>query len=474
MFRFWMLLVIVALGCVALYECMPRKVGALELKKIDLLSDLRVDSTTNKLDQVDASSDFIKNRKQTKVAKATKGSADSVVSKVQKRDSLYIALQKQGELAADSTLVAFEDYSAEHNGLNRFFKAIFQRGSLNRPVRIAVLGDSFIEGDIFTQDVRRQLQSRFGGSGVGWMPLSSETSGFRQSVKHSFGGWTDRNILHHSKGAYTISGHSYLLNAETAWAQYVLPVDSAVAPNLFTVYYTPSKDAEIFMKAGDSTMTKSVIGSEHVLQAFSINTKSRQLRVTVKSRAGFSVQGVAMEGVPGISVDNYSLRGNSGLLLNGLNIPLNQTYSSLRKYDLIVLQYGLNVASSKQSNYSNYVRGMKSAIARLKQCYPDSDILLMGVTDRAEKVNGAFVSSRGVLALAAAQQQLARDAGVVFWNSLAGMGGEGSMTRMVEKGWAAKDYTHLSFKGGRFVAGAFMKAFENEYKYYEAKRKANL
>lgn len=40
--------------------------------------------------------------------------------------------------------------------------------------RVAVLGDSFIEGDIFTQDLRRLLQESYGGSGVGYVAMHTD------------------------------------------------------------------------------------------------------------------------------------------------------------------------------------------------------------------------------------------------------------------------------------------------------------
>ena len=44
-------------------------------------------------------------------------------------------------------------------------------------VRKAVFGDSFIEADIFTADLREMLQKRFGGCGVGFVTITSMTSG---------------------------------------------------------------------------------------------------------------------------------------------------------------------------------------------------------------------------------------------------------------------------------------------------------
>ncbi|MFQ8804906.1 MAG: hypothetical protein ACLR8Y_07075 [Alistipes indistinctus] len=53
------------------------------------------------------------------------------------------------------------------DAMMRFNRAL-TRGAAGRPVRIAVLGDSFIEGDIITADLREQLQNLCGGRGVGF------------------------------------------------------------------------------------------------------------------------------------------------------------------------------------------------------------------------------------------------------------------------------------------------------------------
>ena len=55
------------------------------------------------------------------------------------------------------------------------FKAALASGS----ARVAVLGDSFIEGDIFTQNLREFFQDNYGGSGVGSMAIHSDLPGLR-------------------------------------------------------------------------------------------------------------------------------------------------------------------------------------------------------------------------------------------------------------------------------------------------------
>ena len=74
-------------------------------------------------------------------------------------DSIQFQPIKEGEL------VVIEDYTIGHQGL-RNLKAAVQSGAL---VRIGIIGDSYIEGDIMVQNLREMLQNRFGGNGVGYI-----------------------------------------------------------------------------------------------------------------------------------------------------------------------------------------------------------------------------------------------------------------------------------------------------------------
>ena len=44
----------------------------------------------------------------------------------------------------------------------------------------------------------------------------------------------------------------------------------------------------------------------------------------------------------------------------------------------------------------------------------------------------------------------------------------GGIGKLAAKGWAAKDFTHLSHRGGDELASQFLDAFFLEEKYYDA------
>ena len=109
------------------------------------------------------------------------------------------ALRKQKPAFRDSCppgMTCIEDYAEEGgHGMEPFYRALEQIDELNRPVRIAYFGDSFIEGDIITDELRLLLQKRFGGCGVGFVDMASQTAGFRHSVREEAEGWESFSIV---------------------------------------------------------------------------------------------------------------------------------------------------------------------------------------------------------------------------------------------------------------------------------------
>lgn len=83
-------------------------------------------------------------------------------------------------------MVCIEEYvDSTGRGMSHFYEALGQVNAMDRPVRIAYFGDSFIEADILTGDLREMLQKRFGGCGVGYVPITTQIAGFRPTVHHS-------------------------------------------------------------------------------------------------------------------------------------------------------------------------------------------------------------------------------------------------------------------------------------------------
>ena len=90
-------------------------------------------------------------------------------------------------------------------------------------------------------------------------------------------------------------------------------------------------------------------------------------------------------------------------------------FNRQRPYDLIILEYGLNVATERGRNYDNYQKGLLTAIEHLKECFPQAGILLLSVGDRDSKnENGELRTMPGVKNLIRYQQNIAAESGIAF------------------------------------------------------------
>ena len=60
-----------------------------------------------------------------------------------------------------------------------------------------------------------------------------------------------------------------------------------------------------------------------------------------------------------------------------------------------------------------------------------------------------------------AQRDLAREKGILFWDTREAMGGEGAVVEWASKRDINKDYIHLSRQGGQRLGAIFSKAIAN-------------
>lgn len=469
MFALWVMLVIVLFIVVGMYY-LPTKLGEFELKPVDILSELRVDQDKGS----DADSLFLgldegddllaQQRRDSLRLLAMHNDSLRVLAR---QDSLYRSL-KESHVADSVTAeeVLFEDFSPGHTGLKSFFDGLKGSTMSDAPIYIAALGDSFIEADIFTLDVRHLLQQRYGGGGVGWMPLYSQVSGYRQGVTQRSKGWKETTLLQKSKSPFPLSGRSFKASGKAS-VEYELSDAPDVASSVTRLYYASPQDLEVSYKAGDSTMMLT-LPAMTTIGEYTFPISAGKVALSVDNAAEATFYGMSLETDRGVVLDNHSLRGNSGIPFASLDKELGYGLQAERPYRLIILQYGLNVANTKQRNYRSYGNTMIKAVQRLQELFPDASILIMGVSDRGVRESGKFVSMPTLSHFIAEQRRVAQETGVVFWDTYAAMQRLGGIGTFVSKGWAAKDYTHMSFKGGRRLAEEMLKAFDFENKYYEA------
>ena len=375
--------------------------------------------------------------------------------------------------------------------LKLFFDALAQTKKSGSKTRIAYFGDSMIEGDLLTQDLRNLLQKQFGGEGVGFVPVSSPVSGFRRTINNSCSeNWQAYNLLNsdtilaHKPG---ISGHVFLpnLNANTVdsftfqqklpWVKYSASKAYASLKQFHDVklYYGKTiseKENTLYYNFGQGAKSFALSGGKLVNQIELSNSFHKQyLTLNVACSNPLPIYGLSFDSDSGVFVDNFAFRGNSGLALTKIPIKLLREFNNYFDYKLIVLQYGLNVANAETKDYHWYEVGMIRVINYLKICFPNADFLIVSVGDKSYKHGNKFETDPSIPLLVETQKRIAEKTNAAFFNLYEAMGGYNSMVNWVEGDTvlANKDYTHLNFKGANKVAHMlYNELIKNRFAHY--------
>lgn len=384
----------------------------------------------------------------------------------EERDTIAATKTSATDDTADTTavtrtrdgIVPIEDYSPDGSALDAFRAAVARRD--DRVVRIGVMGDSFIEGDIMTADLREILQDRLGGSGVGFVPITSIVSKLRQTVAHTYSGWKTHSVRKRNgadiDSRFTISGYVYTPENDNATVTYRTTDFKRHLKNIRSVdfFFVNRENTEIRATVNDTTVLVFTPPAGEEMQKITVASEVpvSKVRFDFKNVGGFYAYGASIGGSRGVQVDNFGDRGTSGLQMSKLLEGPNTRFDELHPYDLIIIEYGLNVVTRGTMRYTSFEEQMSAIVANVKACYPGASVIVMGLSDRSSNQEGVYRTMPEVKAMIRHQKAIARNAGVAYWDTFTAMGGDDSMVRFVAKRWASKDYTHVSPRGAAFIA----------------------
>lgn len=413
-------------------------------------------------------------------------------------DSLLLeAIAEDGDLKSEDTLSnitidykvtngvkfpteTFDDYTGNQY-LVTFFEKLFQLETKKEGnVRIAYFGDSMTDGDLIVKDFRTYLQEKFGGQGVGFVNITSESASSRSSVTHEFSGnWKTQSYLKVKRPsrAFGVNGHVFFANdtANVAWVKYKATKTKFASelprPTLF--YGSSSnKDGKVFFVDGDTIVKK--LTPNNTLNTLTLSEGSlKNLKVNFKKADSIPIYGFNFDDGKGVHVDNFSNRGNSGLPLGSFDINTMRAFHAKLDYDLIVLQYGANVLNYGTLDYTWYEKRMTKVVNHLKECFPGVAILIVSTADKSTKYDLEMKTDSAVVPLNRAQKKYAIKSEASFVNMYTLMGGDGSMVKWVEEvpSKANKDYTHFNHRGAKEAANLIFTQLNQGYETYKALRK---
>ena len=367
--------------------------------------------------------------------------------------------------------------------LDAFWSAAESAVAKNRVVRVMHYGDSQIEMDRISYQLRSYMQKTFGGGGPGMLPFrtiiasSTVSQSASGSLLHlaSFG---DSTVVR-SSGNYGPMMQCFRLSGGATAS--VRASSSAKTDSRFKrfsrirlVYNDRSGNLKATLtekkKNRYSTSFKSK-GSGVGSMLWTLDSAASAFNLNVSGSADLYC--VTVDNGPGVAVDNIPMRGCSGSQFTTVNKNLlTQSYAQL-DVGMILLQFGGNSVPYLKTTKAikNYCNTIAKQIDYLHQCCPNAKIIFIGPSDMSTSAKGKLQTYPMLPDLVDSLRVTALRHNAAFWSIYDAMGGWNSMLAWKKQGLSGSDYIHFTPKGAVKMGEYLSTAFEDNYRLYTMKRR---
>ncbi|MBN1299702.1 MAG: hypothetical protein JW995_00665 [Melioribacteraceae bacterium] len=326
----------------------------------------------------------------------------------------------------------------------------------NRKIRIAHFGDSLIWGDVITSDIRNIFQQNYGGSGIGFVSICNDDMMIRRNVDHKFSDdWDWGSVFTKNSNRYPLYINGIAsVPANGSWVSYKVSDNDLLFSEMTLLFSNTSGNAQVTIETENNSQVVSLSPVTKGLGTLKhgFNSPQSYVKLTFNNCGGAYIYGVNLDSGPGVYVDNFAMRGNSGVSLKTLDEGLLKDVNSEMNYSLVLLNFGINVVEAGKTDHTFYKKQMVKILKSYKKTFPNTSFVIVSAGDKAIKKGSRLVSDQFVPILVDAQKEIAEEAGVAYWNLYEAMGGRNAMVDWVKRGLGAKDYIHLSPDGGRIIA----------------------
>lgn len=325
--------------------------------------------------------------------------------------------------------------------LRDFYAALETAGETK--VRVIHYGDSQIEEDRMTQQIREALQQRYGGSGVGLMPLAQTipTRTVRQELR------MNGRVITPQQGPsrYMVYGPKRTQRKDGLYGmmgQVAIMADSLVSGSEDVIAMckpqVPSAHYDTWRVFADTTISYTISGD------------------TVHLTGRGAVYGLSQETDTGVIVDNIPMRGCLGTVFTKMDSAQLATFYQTENVQLIIMQFGGNAIpyNEKPETIRGFVKGYKEQIRYLRNCAPGVNILFIGPSDMIRIKDGEWQSYPMVAYMDKLLRKLSLEEGFAYFSLYEWMGGAGSMERWKDNGLAGNDGVHFFRSGARKAGNA--------------------
>lgn len=364
--------------------------------------------------------------------------------------------------------IRFLDNHAMEDGksaLDAFFAALGMTGDTS--VHIWYYGDSQIEGDRITQDLRQLMQGRFGGRGQGLVPFDDVAS-YRNLELRTGSGWNKQNVFIHRKArGFGFSGVKFFTGKQDSNFNPVAVLEGSKALQYDRAYllFGKSNGGKVLVTT-DNDKDKPVSIPETALTGRVMISSGTSRKIRVRSEApGTDFYGYLLESQKGIQIDNCGIRGHSGDGLFNISDAMLKAQAVMLNTKLVVFHYGNNAIPYLKSPKHTASVGNEfyKLFVKFRKALPGVSILVISGGDMGRMQGGEAKPYPFARLLADEIGKAAQKAGCAFFDMYALMDKEGGILGWKRKGLANLD-GHLSPAGQLYFAKSLyqelMKAYE--------------
>jgi lysophospholipase L1-like esterase len=453
---------------------------------LDDLSPLP-DTTQKELDFIADIQSKVENAENLKTDTLNFTDKDSIAFVGIDQDSMILQEERYEPVVAARQ--AIELPSQNPDALNPFFASLQSLSKSANLIRIVHYGDSQIEGDRISSYLRERFQHRFGGCGVGLVPIYVRGN-VRATLFTSFSpNWTKYAYIDQKKSPrhnklgllteydrFTNPTDSLQSEMKHAWVRFTDPKlghkKATTIENVKLIYRSPSAPLAFQLNLnGDEVIDKQDLPQNENLAIHKVPLKTNfnKIQIHLGSKGNPEILGVAFDCNNGVALDNVSLRGSSGFEIPRINRDFMKQQVEALQVKLIIVQFGVNISGEGNYSLSYYEKMFYRQYNYLKSLHPDACVLVVSVSDRARKKGTRYESYPSVEVIRRAQQNAAMKAGCAFWDLRDAMGGQNSMVSWVNNkpSLAQSDYTHFNGNGAKLVGEMLYNALNNAYEDYK-------
>lgn len=369
-----------------------------------------------------------------------------------------------------------------------FFASFWEKAEMARSngriLRVLHYGDSQIEMDRITSQLRSYMQELFGGGGPGMLPFRtiipslsvSQNGGGSLTHLSTFGDST----VTRSRGNYGPMMQCFRLEGDASVrfrASSHASVDNRLKAfsTIRLVFNNRRGTLKVNLSDRQSKSNVSREISSQGVGSVVWSLDSAISALSLSSHGSADLYCVTVDNGPGVAVDNIPMRGCSGQQFTTVSRDLlTQAYAQL-DVGMIILQFGGNSVPylNNQKSISTYCQSIGRQIDYIHQCCPQAKVLFVGPSDMSTRHKGLLQTYPMLPVLIDSLIATAVSHNAAYWSIYHAMGGFNSMVQWNKKGLAGSDFIHFSQQGADIMGDKLAQAFADNYRLFCMRRRMN-